>query len=587
MSGISNVSAGMLRAVVCLVIIFELIPAAAQAAEGQQPKKSMMIEATVNVNWDVEGGGTRNQGSMTMQMRGMAHLNKEASAMGPGVPPGTMVTYGASGVSVRYTYRETITQDNPPKACSEPMAEYEGNGVFALEEINSAMTSGLNIRKMGSLVPKEMLQSFPTEAMGMMVDYYDFFAVAMKQKAHGRRRGWNDCNYVDHVREFNPTGLTIRAQITDDGKMTGSRSWSVKGSSGRPSFNIRITDLPQNMDRRPLVPEPDGGGEVTYRVGWNFGEVDPHVLIQRKDGPNWVPLGNDPVEVKVGEKIELRGTVLPEEMDPGKGDWAVPGKRVKGFRVEGDTGKKDELQKKDLEQTPTVSFHWYDGADGLQVKYATTSTDGKSMEGKATFNVQEPELKMHIDESSCDFVIASVPEIDNYGQKKFDTELLCDEQGRDNTIRFFHEPLPVDFPGRTQYVQIVDSEAVVRRAHIALDRCIMISSQGLDETYPYCAGPQATDAPGVTLDSLDLSVEVMYKFRMGLMYQPNSEGAIFVPIRETQWWWGGMARRASEHTNSWDVSGSEMGSHGSDVEAEDFLEWDKVVRALDPWEGCE
>ena len=60
-----------------------------------------------------------------------------------------------------------------------------------------------------------------------------------------------------------------------------------------------------------------------------------------------------------------------------------------------------------------------------------------------------------------------------------------------------------------------------------------------------------------------------------------------MPIRETEWWWGGMARRANENTDNWDTSGSEMGSHGGDVQAEDFLEWDQVVRKDDVWEGCE
>jgi len=587
MSRISSVDDRTLRAVVCLAITLLLIPVAVQATEDQQPKKTMPIQATVSVNWDVEGGGTRNQGSMTMRLRGTANLAEEVSVMDQAAPPGTMITYAAKGVEANYTYKETETQENPPRGCSAVMAEYEGSGVFTLEEINSAMTSGLNIRKMGSLIPNGMLQLVPPEARGMMIDYYDFFAVAMKQKVQGRRRGWHDCDFVGHTREFNPTGLTIRFRITEDGKMTGSRSWSVGENSGGPSFNIRISDLPQDLERRPLVPEPDGGGDVTYEVSWNFGEVEPVVEIQRKEGPSWVPLGDDPVEVKVGEKIELRGKVYPEQIDTEKGDWTVPGKRVEGFTVEGDTGKKNELEGKDLEQTPTVSFHWYDGAEGLQVKYATTTTEGKNLVGEAAFNVQEPELKMHIEEPSCDFVKADVVWKDDDGLEHKDPELLCDAPGSSYSIRFHHDPLPVKFPGRTQFVQIVNTEGLVRRSGDARTQCDMISREGLDETYPYSAGPEATDKPGVDLDSLDLAVEVMHVFQMSLMYKPNSEGAIFVPIRETEWWWGGMARRSTVYTDNWDTSGSEMGSHGGDVQAEDFLEWDQVVRKDDVWEGCE
>jgi len=587
MSRISNAGGGALPQNLCLVVTLLLVPVLVQAAEDQQPKKTMPIQATVSVTWDVEGGGTRNQGSMTMRMRGTAHLAEEVSVMDPAAPPGTMITYAARGVKVNYTYKETETQEHPPRDCPALMAEYEGNGVFSLEEVTSAMTSGLNIRKMGSLIPKEMLQFVPAEAKGMMIDYYDFFAVAKKQEAQGKRRGWNDCNFVDHTREFNPTGLTIRFQITDEGEMTGSRTWSVKEDSGRPSFTIRISDLPENMERRPLVPEPSEGGDVTYAVSWNFGEVDPVVEIERKQGPNWIPLGDEPVDVKVGEKIELRGTVLPEEMDTGKGDWTVPGKRVKGFKVEGDTGKKDELEQKDLAQTPTVTFHWYDGGENLQVTYETKATNGKSLQGKAAFNVQEPELKMNIDEPPCDFVAVDVVWKDEDGLEHTDRELLCDAPGTSYSIRFHHDPLPAEFPGSTQYVQIVNTQGLVRRSQHARTQCDMISRAGLDETYPYSAGPEATDRPGADLDSLDLAVEVMHTFRMSLMYKPNGEGAIFVPIREAQWWWGGMARRANEYSDNWDTSGSEMGSYGSDVQAKDFLEWNQVVRKDDQWEGCE
>ncbi len=587
MSGISSVDHGTLRAAVCLVITFLLIPVAAQATEDQQPKKNMPIRATVSVNWDVESGGTRNQGSMTMRMRGTATLAEGVSVMDPAAPPGTMITYSAKGVEANYTYKETVTQENPPQSCPALMAEYDGSWVFTLKEVNSAMTSGLNIRKMGSLIPEGMLQFVPPEAKEMMIDYYDFFAVAMKQKVRGRRRGWNDCDFVDHTREFNPTGLTIRFRITDDGKMTGRRSWSGKKNSGGPSFSIRISDLPQNMERRPLVPEPGEGGDVTYTVSWNFGKVDPVLEIQRKEGPNWVTLGDEPVDVKVGEKIELRGKVHPEDMDTEMGDWTVPGKRVEGFKVVGDTGKKDELEKSDLEQTPTVSFHWYNGEEGLQVKYVTTTTDGKNLEGEAAFNVQEPELTMHIDAPSCDFVKADVVWKDDDGLNQKDPELICDAPGSSYSIRFHHDPLPAEFPGWTQYVQIVSTQGLVRRSQYARTQCDMISREGLDETYPYCAVPEATDKPGVDLDSLDLAVEVLHKFRMNLMYKPNSEGAIFVPIRETEWWWGGIARRANENTDNWNTSSSEMGSHGGDVQAEAFLEWDQVVRKDDVWEGCE
>ena len=126
----SSVGGGALRGIVCLVVTILLAPSAAQAADDQQPKKTMPIEATVSVDWDVEGGGKRNEGSMTMKMRGTAHLAEEVSVMDPAAPPGTIITYAAKGVEVDYTYEETETQENPPRGCPAVMAEYEANGLY-------------------------------------------------------------------------------------------------------------------------------------------------------------------------------------------------------------------------------------------------------------------------------------------------------------------------------------------------------------------------------------------------------------------------------------------------------------------------
>ncbi len=591
MFGIARVVAGttgadVRAALVCLMIALLFIPVSAAAAEDQQPPKTMPIQATVSVNWDIDEGGTRNQGSMTMRMQGTAHLAEGVSVMDPAAPPGTIITYAAKGVKVNYTYKETVTQNTPPRGCPALMAEYDGHGVFTLEEFNSAMTSGLNIRKMGSLIPREMLKFAPPEAQEFMIDYYDFFAVAKKQQVQGRKRGWNDCNFVEDTREFNPTGLTIRFRITDDGKMTGSRRWSADGNSGAPSFNIRVSDLPEKFERRPLVPEPGGDGAVTYAVNWTFGEVDPYVQIQRREGGEWISITEEPVKVKVGEKLELRGMVMPEEKDTGKGKWTVPGKTVQDFVVQGDRGFVDWLEDTELD-TQEVQFHWWDGEDGLEVSYDTTSTNGKKLTGTAAFDVAEPETVLRAYVEDGKFGIAEVRYTDEDGSVHERTELLL-VNGVGKTITFCHDPLPGEFqPGRTQFVQRVRTIGRVTKHKEALaGPCMQIDVEGLDGHYPYAPGPKAQDSPGTPVSLYDLTIAVQDIFTMQLMYKPDTEGAIFVPLSDVDWTWTVNCGRGSI-TEDWVLGDCGVSAPPTGSPAEAWMEWDRVSTGDEVWDACE
>ena len=400
MSRISNSGGEMLRSVAALVLVMVVTRGVAWGADNQQPKKTMPIQVTVNVKWDIDGGGSRNQGSMTMRLNGTAKLSEKMSVMDPSAPPGTMITYSAAGVGGHFNYSETVTQKNPPEGCPALLAEYEGNGGFTLEEVTSAMTSGLNIRKVGSMVPKEMLQFVPAQAQEMLIDYYDFFAVAKKQHVKGRKRGWNDCNFVDDEKEVNPSGLTIRFRITDDEKMTGRRRWSVERDSGVPDLTIRVSDLPETMERRPLVPEPGGRADVTYAVNWNFGDVDPYVEIQRREGEFWVPLlGGDAGEVVAGERMELRGVVHPEEKDPKKGEWTISAEggsggetHIKKYNAIHQKGEVEHLDSEDLKKSE-VLFYWVDEGTG-RVRYSTTAGD-TPLEESVEFEIKKPQFAFY------------------------------------------------------------------------------------------------------------------------------------------------------------------------------------------------
>jgi hypothetical protein len=573
------------RAALCLSIALLLLPLTAFAAGEKKPPQTMPIQASLTVDWDVQSGDRRNEGKMTARMQGTAHLAEGMSMMDPMAPVGSFVTYAAKGVNVTWTYQEKVTEENPPEGCPPLVAEYEGGGAFVLEQINTAATSGLNIRKVGSLVPKEMMQFAPPEVHEMMIDYYDFFAVARDQEVRGRHRDGNDCVFKADTKEVNPFPLTVRFRITDEGKMKGSRKWSVDGTSGAPAFNILVSDLPASMEDQPLQPEP-GGDEIHYDLSWNFGEVDPYVEIQRREGGEWVPIVEEPVEVKVGEKLELRGVVMPEAEDTGKGRWTVPGRPVQEFVVEGESGFVDWLEDTELD-TQELTFHWWDGEDGLEVRYETTSKKGTALNGSASFNVAEPDTVLRAYLADGPFQIVPVGYTDPDGTRHEGNELVLGA-GDGQTIRFCHDPLPSDFqPGSTQFVQYVRTTGrVTKYAHAMAGPCMQIENEGLDASYPYAPGPETRDSPCVPVSDLDLTISVTYDFTTQLMYKPETDGAIFVPLSELDWDWTGISSRGST-ADDWIMGDSQAHVPPTGTPAESWMEWTNITTGNETWDACQ
>jgi hypothetical protein len=594
MSRISSLGCKTLRPAATLLVTLLLIPVAVRAADDQQPKKTLPVRVTVSVKWDIDGGGSRNQGSMTMRLNGTANLSEQMSVMEPGAPPGAMVTYSAAGVGGNFTYSETVTQENPPEGCPALLAQYEGNGFFTLEEVTSAMTSGLNIRKVGSMIPKEMLQFVPAQARDMMIDYYDFFVVAKKQKVRGRKRGWNDCNFVDDEKEFNPSGLTIRFRITDDEKMTGSRRWTVERDAGVPDLTIRISDLPETMERRPLVPEPGGRADVTYAVSWNFGEVDPYVEIQRREGDTWVPLlGGDAGEVIAGERMELRGVVHPEEKDPKRGEWTIRAEggsggetHIKKYNASHQKGEVEHLDSSDLNASELL-FYWVNEGTG-RVTY-TTRAGTKELKESVEFEIKKPQFAFFTEATPRnDFGIMKlgtghpadeccVPALSAEKQKELDdlnaeckqledkltsldpnnalhqtrdkpkliqqwNALGCTPEGiQYQGISFIAEPQD-DITGEVQFVQLLSRSAMLEfEGETTYDRIGIV----LDGCYPYPKNISyyaTLDAPGFSAKG-GTSFEVrQLDFEMYLMFRPDGDGNEWIPLKRAVWSWAGAIR---------------------------------------------
>ncbi len=555
------------HAILSLLLVLLTGSSPSLAADTKQPEKTRPIQASASVDWDIESGGTRNQGQMTVQINGTAVLAEGVSVMDPSAPLGTIITYAAKGIPATFTYRETVTQEHPPDGCQPLLAEYQGGGSFQLVEFNTPMTSGLNIRKLGSLVPKEFLAFAPPEAQEMMIDYYEFFPLAEKQVVQGRKRGWNDCKFTPDSKEVAPSNFAVRFRIDDEGRMTGSRKWSVKVDSGSPSFHIRVSDLPAAIDRRPLVPEPGPGGNITYAVNWNFDEVAPHVQIQRKEGELWTPLtGGEPVEVTAGERIELRGIVLPEDKDPKTGEWTISDdggserkKYIKKFQADIRQGRVEEIDpQKDLRK-PVVLFYWVDQGTG-KVKYAS-QVDGEELSAEIEFKIKKPRYQVQVNaspETAIKNPEKGIPLDKNecWGAGAHGAAGSNDLWLQYKGIHFEAENLDRgEINGTEQWVQIIEEESYFLKYDDG-NRTETMISEALDICYPTWKGPVAGDAPGVILvkngERLNAkhddgtSTELVYtgktqKNRLYLMFRPAGDGNEWVPVKTVNWTWTGNA----------------------------------------------
>jgi hypothetical protein len=338
---------------------------------------------------------------------------------------------------------------------------------------------------------------------------------------------------------------------------------------------------------------PGNDGQLTWKI-----KIGPYVEIWRDDKD----ITDQVQDVVVGERIKLKAVVFPEDKDPKQGEWSIgtitpksggdykAKKFIKDFVVSGETGQVIELKGEELEK-PEIKFHWWDEGKDIKVKYKTI-VEGKEVTGESTFVVRKPAITMSAETPQgvglCyDFfdedgtydhseMIYSRPDLKN---------IRTDPKNRIPTIKFTRTEIPVDFPGETQYVQVVQENGCwVKKADALEPRCLEIDRAGLDNDYPYTKEREALDTPGIQIADLDKEIKVVHKFKMYLEYKPAKEGAIFVPSRVTDWEWKGAMK--------WDPQAKEPNCNVTrtdkpkDKAAEEYAQWKRVLRPNTPWDPC-
>ena len=360
----------------------------------------------------------------------------------------------------------------------------------------------------------------------------------------------------------------------------GSNSGSVSWTSEELEYGFQYQDY---LDNRY---EPPESGDVKYQASWSFGEPPPSVEIHREINGKWTNITDKTVLVIVGEKIKLKAVVIPENKDTGNGRWLIPGDTIEEFIIKDNYGYGNWLDEDDL-RGQEVDFHWWSGGSSLEISYSTNTSDNQRLAASAIFDVQEPEIivSSHIGEGSFGICEVKYKDIDGMIHER--RELILDSNDG-YTIRFEYETLPQEFlPASTQYVQYVATKGRVTKHKETLSGpCMQIKVEGLDGIYPYSIGPKTTDIPGIPISIYDLTIDIENDFIMQLMYRPDIDGAIFVPISEISWSWTGEASR-EKINDDWDTSNSRISAEDISNPAKNYLEWDNISTGQEIWEACD
>ncbi|MBD3414359.1 MAG: hypothetical protein GF421_08020, partial [Candidatus Aminicenantes bacterium] len=195
------------------------------------------------------------------------------------------------------------------------------------------------------------------------------------------------------------------------------------------------------------------GGNIEGATSW---DIRIPILVIEQDGEDITyDYQKDNIQEEVvGKKINLKGNVKPAHLKMADPEWIISdGKYLKEFRANEDKGEKVELEDAD-KKNQEVHFHWYDKGEKLKVTYSA-EVEGETLYAEAFFNVKKPSIIIRAEIPEGEFAFGRVVYGDERGNQVTEDELIYYPVNRDYTIKFTHNPLPSEFPGETQYIQLV------------------------------------------------------------------------------------------------------------------------------------
>jgi hypothetical protein len=536
--------------------------------KGAEPEEVLSTDVQVSVEWDIDQGNTTNKGHVTLNITGSMQLDrthtKEVKGKSSSFYP--FPIYNPHSIVVQYAYAESLI-DKKKGTCPPLAAEYIGHGTFTLSgDPYSKARAQLYIRRLASLIPgidqMGALKDMPgVPDKSAFCDYYEFFAGGPGVTIPGRIRG-SDCLYKSTEKDLSICKLAIRFQIPDDGQMKGAREWSTKTETGAPPLKITLSDLPASMNQAPFDPE-NKPGDVTYRVTWSFGETDLVLLfIKRNVNGNWVDVeeNEELSKVVVGEKVELRGVILPAEKDPKKGEWVIDGNNnknyLKKYKVTEDHTQSEviPLHGDDLRQSE-IKFYWFKGKKG-NVSYST-KVEGEDYSKEVEFTIRNPEYAVKCTSNVANhFGIITNGDTSLLNQWPDSNRVKYEYKGKIgetktlegleyNGILFSCMP-ESDIPGNTQWVQLIENCQFIRwdekGVSFVTPPIEKNCKTGLDLVYPCALNNSFYDAPAIPASVFPdyyTLFRVIMSFDLYLMFKPKGEENEWAPLKKIAWKWAG------------------------------------------------
>ena len=497
-------------------------------------KDRLYGEIQVDIRWDGRGysSSQRRVGSLNMTVLGELKLAAEWSAA-----PWDL-GYTSQSMIARYTIKDKLIDLDPGPGCPEIIYDISGKDSKPI----SYPWPFLKVRYLGTLARQKKPVLGPGTS-GFMFDYYSFGMHPLPIRAEGKKRKGtfcfeNDCpcrKYDPYMKEFHPMSVGMHFVLGENGKMAGKRSWTSGSEPVKPEC-IELSDLPPKFGCEPYRPPKRPKG-VHYSVRWRIDKAPLVMLLRQGDDGRWEEITDQAQAVVVGEKIILKGVVLPEKLDPKHGKWQIIGKTIKKFEANNDRGKKVELTDQDKTKN-AIEFYWYDEASGLDIGYST-EVEGEKMSAKATFNIKRPGFRVEVDALDHSSFFPA-------GFKNEPTGLYyADRDSRQDGIVFVCQDL--DLPGDLQWVQLIEEETYSTQALWAQypgdkTKC---TGKGLDTRYPMEPGKKASDHPGLPEHEYLSHREAKATFQTYLMFRPTSRrnDSEWVPLSRTKWWWRGAIKR--------------------------------------------
>jgi hypothetical protein len=537
-------------------------------------KKTLEAKVKFNISWNVDTESENNTGSLNLNAKGILFYDEGTSSLPHGMMT-IMLPYRIQNMQATYMYKERVTDKDPPPNCPSLLSEYDDAGTMQIQPVPGG-AGDLMIHELGSIARlTKMNKVAPPEVQDLLNDYYDFFLVGEDQEIKGRRQDPQDCRSMEQcTQNLQLCSMEIRFLTNKDGTYSGSANWTSYVESGTPFLNVKVSNLPDKMDDEHFSPKNEPGN-VQYSLSWEIKEAVA-LTVQRKVKGEWKDIESDEElkNVTVGERVELKGVVFPEQKKITSSKWVIDGNNNRNYLKKYDANdKKAEvipMADEDLDKDEVV-FYWYKGEQG-SVKLEAT-VDGDIYNKEVQFNIKRPDYTVEWENSASssikEFIEGGDIE-DRWPRENWPPNPPQYQQFQGQTLKglqydgiLFKCSLESETPGETQWVQLVQDE---QKIDTFTERGASTpSGKELDKVYPCARNDSFFDAPGIPFNNANekgyQSWRVIDDFELYIMYRPKgnnkseTEKNEWVPIKLIKWSWGGEIRRNSSESD-WYINDS-------------------------------